>query len=120
MARTRDDSWRAWIAGLAAFASVTLILVTRRYGLSSTRRLGSTTWEEIGASWYLYAMIGAVLFALFYFFLPDEKSTQVLVCRDCGEPRAGEGHSAVCPKCKGALEPLEGFYERHPQHARDR
>lgn len=38
-----------------------------------------------------------------------------LICIECGEVIGiWKVPDRICPKCGGGLEPLEGFYERHP------
>ena len=43
----------------------------------------------------------------------EEKYLKCLKCKDIF--RSSELSSMNCPKCKGDLEDLEGFYERHPE-----
>jgi len=44
-------------------------------------------------------------------------SASTFVCPKCGTPYEGSGIGQFCPKCKIKLEPLRGFYKRHPEHS---
>jgi cytochrome c553 len=45
-------------------------------------------------------------------------SKETAICTACHAPSADSDQEA-CPRCGGDLEPLDGFYERHPE-LRDR
>lgn len=62
--------------------------------------------------------IGIVTFIVAWWFKAGEKETVTVyvLCRNCLEPFDQDKiPHGVCMKCNGPLEPLEGFYERHPE-----
>eukprot|EP01022_Parablepharisma_sp_SALTPOND_P032517 TRINITY_DN850_c1_g1_i1.p2 TRINITY_DN850_c1_g1~~TRINITY_DN850_c1_g1_i1.p2 ORF type:complete len:289 (+),score=-1.33 TRINITY_DN850_c1_g1_i1:114-980(+) len=46
----------------------------------------------------------------------DASAVTTMICVQCQVPHLPDGKVyKVCPKCGGRLEPIEGFYERHPE-----
>jgi hypothetical protein len=43
------------------------------------------------------------------------KKPQVYICPECEEIVERSGDEVFCPKCGTKMEPLKGFYERHPE-----
>jgi hypothetical protein len=78
---------------------------------------GKLSWAEIferADTLILWWVVGTCAVS---FLLRISSNHRVQICRDCGQPHAGAGASR-CPACNGILEPLKGFYRRHPQHAK--
>jgi hypothetical protein len=110
---------RLWIAAAGALTFVSLDIVRDHYvGIGRFTR-ATKSWSEIRDDAGFYFQAGLVVFGLIYLFFPLRNS-QAKACRDCGEPHSGAGNPLACPLCNGTLEPLDGFYRRHPHHAREK
>ena len=61
---------------------------------------------------------GFLLIGILFFLVSFKKqngNTVDFICPNCEETVKGtEGKDVYCPKCGTKMEPLEGFYERHP------
>jgi hypothetical protein len=45
---------------------------------------------------------------------------EFMICTECGEViGTWKVQDRKCPKCGGGLDPLEGFYQRHPERRDD-
>lgn len=91
---------------------------------------GVTTFLFPGACWYGYCWdesaynvplgIGLTLLGVVMVLVALRKGQrdykEVFACPECETalPLAEAG-DAVCPKCGARMEPLKGFYDRHPE-----
>jgi ribosomal protein S27E len=60
---------------------------------------------------------GAYLMRVGYKAMKEDKpEVKYLKCTGCGHVCfAHEAHDRKCPKCSGAVENLDGFFDRHPE-----
>jgi uncharacterized membrane protein YvbJ len=71
---------------------------------------------DVIAHWPRYLGIGIVFFIGTFWWQSSQNEPPYLICRKCKETtEKGKESSALCTKCGGELEDLEGFYERHPE-----
>lgn len=97
------------MAFLAAFAAIVVGLI----GIFSK---GQTYFKGFPVYWWTeYALLFFGLISLLL-ILKKHKKPATYICQRCERTitfyNYGDG---FCPKCKNKLEPLEGFYERHPE-----
>jgi len=87
--------------------------------------LGSDIWMNKGGSLYRQpvpeiAGIILIIFGLFLIILcivrPQSVTSKKYICPKCEEILNHSGKEEVyCPKCGTKMEPLKGFYDRHPE-----
>jgi hypothetical protein len=57
-----------------------------------------------------------ILYSIFAKKIPKAQDDHFVICTECGETFfAKEVPDQICPKCKGQMEELKGYYERHPE-----
>lgn len=106
-------------ASLVGLAIAGWVIKVHYFGQRFSR--GKLSWAEIGERADLLLLlwiVGTCVLWLIFLINTNSSSARVRVCRDCGRPSA-KSSAPRCPECQGTLEPLEGFYQRHPQHAKD-
>ncbi|WP_281760653.1 hypothetical protein [Pseudodesulfovibrio nedwellii] len=69
---------------------------------------------------HVEAGIGIAIIGVFMFIMAFRKDqrdyAEVFICPKCETALPfAEVPNEICPKCQTELEPLEGFYERHPE-----
>ena len=63
-----------------------------------------------------YSMMAVGCFLLIYTTFGKWQNTTTYICPKCEETVEDiEGKDIYCPKCGTKMEPLKGFYERHPE-----
>ena len=97
--------------GLIIAASISLVL-------------GADIWINKGGSLYRQpvSQVAGIVLIIFGLFLlifcvvkPQSVTSKKYICPKCEEivERSGK-EEVLCPKCGTKMEPLKGFYERHP------
>lgn len=82
---------------------------TSKYGLVFDVSEYKVPWAVSGMTIGLYSLWVA-------FKDKAEKGQDILICRVCNSPHPkNDVKDNKCPKCHVDLEPLEGFYDRHPE-----
>lgn len=61
----------------------------------------------------IVAIIGVFMFIIA--FRKGQMRRPVLMCPKCEKPYSLSLKTRICPTCSSDLEPLDGFYERHPE-----
>ena len=114
------------IMGVAFIALGILIIDTREYTFSQweiTYHLDTTMAWIFGLGFIVYGMVWLGLVIKRWLVGPDEKELaagRYLVCPKCEEPYMENTQPEnKCPRCHVELEPLPGFYERHPELVKD-
>ncbi len=83
--------------------------------------LDPSTWKEYFSQLPKFTIIAAfVSYIAIYILSKLSLGTNYYMCTKCLEPTTTqETNNLTCVKCKGLLEPLDGFYERHPDLKKD-
>ncbi|QJT08874.1 hypothetical protein [Oceanidesulfovibrio marinus] len=77
------------------------------YDFSNLRILASSTFVIVG-------LIGIV--TSFRALNRDSQKNEMMICPECQQTiTVYTAQDGRCPHCGGELEPLDGFYERHPE-----
>ena len=75
------------------------------------------TFSEVVAEWPLLLGICVFAFAVSWLWLASREKLYV-ICSGCLKiTEKGKSSPVTCVECGGALEDLEGFYDRHPEKA---
>lgn len=93
-------------------------LVLLYLGWSTTRTGVITYWHTAKVyPWvgYLELVCGTAALLHGFFGKPDRSNDQAALCPDCGAAHKHKFVGKPCSKCGATLEPIEGFYERHPE-----
>lgn len=96
------------------------IAVKLGYDLTGFRKFGPPaspkSLPEVVAEWPAFLAIGTFVFLASWWWQASKKEMTYVICCSCQEIyEKGEALLQTCSKCKGQLEDLEGFYERHPE-----
>lgn len=76
---------------------------------------GGTTWREITVEpWVGYVLIPFGLLLLIEAVIAKD-TDEASMCPHCNEARHWKLKGKPCPECGTTIEPLEGYYERHPE-----
>lgn len=99
-----------WMLGLLLIAVSLLGIIS---GKAYFRGMPIPIWVE-----YI-ALIGGLLFLFLAWFLRRNQKERVLITLICPQcetlAECDEGEVRQCPQCHVELEPLKGFYDRHPE-----
>ena len=119
-----SPNWRFSI-GIASVAYGLLVLISggERFYLGNV----SATWGDyfLLASAVFFLLGGGFIFSYFR-NRPDGETLKlmdifkftndVVMCPKCGEPyNIPNVKNGMCPTCSVELEPVKGFYDRHPK-----
>jgi len=109
--------------GFAAAMSVvafTIYFIQRLVGFDKMN-LGATpkTFAEVLAEWPRLLGLAVVFFIGTLWWRLSQKEKATFICNSCQELVERETGADVkpeitCQKCGGAMEPIEGYYDRHP------
>lgn len=76
---------------------------------------GGTTWREITVEpWVGYVLIPFGILLLIEAAIAKD-SDEATMCPSCNEAHHWKLKGKPCPKCGTIIEPLEGYYDRHPE-----
>lgn len=109
--------------GFAAAMSVvalTIYFIQRLVGFDKMNP-GATpkTFAEVLAEWPRLLGLAVAFFIGTLWWRLSQKEKGTFICNSCQEPVERETESEVkseitCQKCGGAMEHVEGYYDRHP------
>ena len=86
-------------------------------GLLAILDHGKMPWHGVYIQdWVKYAQGGVGLILVFFSFKSKEREMILQICPTCQQTcPTKDAVSGKCPQCSVPLEPLEGFYKRHPE-----
>lgn len=93
-----------------------IMVIMLKFGIDSWQaRIDSHTWPEIVDKLPKILTIVSVSFILALFFFGFERENYYIICPKCLKVyQRFDVYEKKCPKCLVGVEPLKGFYERHP------
>jgi DNA-directed RNA polymerase subunit RPC12/RpoP len=80
----------------------------------------SKTLSEIVAEWPRLLLLTVAVFLGTLWWRLSQKEKDAYICTICQEPtgqevEVGLNKEISCKKCGGKLEPIEGYYDHHPE-----
>ena len=121
--KSKRDAFRTFFSHFSAPWFIVLLVVV---GVGKTRSAELVSYEQAKQS--IYFIIIAALLSLPYWWykafwavsaiMKDDYTNEpeTVICLHCQTPFPfTKVKSFQCPKCKGVLENLDGFYERHSE-----
>lgn len=107
-------------AAMAVFAFI-LYFIQQLVGFDKMNPVGATpkTFPEVVAEWPRLLGLAFLVFLGTLWWKLSQKEKETFICSRCQEPVYREAESnqqkeITCQKCGGKMEPIEGYYDRHP------
>lgn len=100
--------------------AVTIHFIQQLVGFDKMNPAATTkTIQEVVSNWPRLLGLGVVFFVGTMWWKLSQKENETFICTSCQEPIEREVESGVqkeiiCKKCGGKMEPIEGYYARHP------